>query len=241
VNSPPLLRLRQLVVHRSSRAVLCGVDVQVGAGERWVIRGGVGAGKSTLLHATLGLLPATAGEIELLGRVCRSEADFALCRGPVGLLFQDPDDQLIAPTVLEDVEFGPLNLGWSAARAHEAADAVLANLDLAALADRPVHELSGGEKRLVALAGLLVMQPKLLLLDEPTESLDAITVARILRVLGASGLPMLIATHDPRCIDALATRCVTLEDGRIASHRPQADRSPATDCSSMVEEPAASS
>lgn len=210
-----LLSLRGVVAHRSSRGVLDGVELTLQRGERVVIRGGIGAGKTTLLLTALGLLPIESGEVELKGHVCRDDADFVPFRGPVGLLFQDPDDQLIGPTVLEDIEFGALNLGWSARQAHKAADEVLERLSLEALAERPIHELSGGEKRLVALAGLLIMQPELLLLDEPTVSLDEDTASHILRILRESGLSMLIATHDPRCIEALATRSVWLKNGKI--------------------------
>lgn len=210
-----LLRMDNVIVRRSSRLVINGLELTINPGERVVVRGGIGAGKTTLLLTALGLLPAESGEIELMGRACRNDADFAPFCGPIGLLFQDPDDQLIGPTVLEDIEFGPLNLGWSAERAHHAADRVLERIGLEDIAERPIHELSGGEKRLVALAGLLVMEPKLLLLDEPTVSLDAETTARILRVLSESGLSMLIATHDPKCIDALATRSVLLEHGKL--------------------------
>jgi len=210
-----LLRMDNVVVRRSSRLVINGLELTINPGERVVVRGGIGAGKTTLLLTALGLLPAESGDIELMGRACRNDVDFAPFRGPVGLLFQDPDDQLIGPTVLEDIEFGPLNLGWSAERAHHAADRVLERIGLEDIAERPIHELSGGEKRLVALAGLLVMEPTLLLLDEPTVSLDAETKARILRVLSESGLSMLIATHDQQCVDALATRSVLLENGKL--------------------------
>lgn len=218
-----LLNLHGVVARRSSRLVLDGVDLSVREGERVVVRGGIGAGKTTLLLTALGLLPIDSGELELMGQVCRRDADFVPFRGPVGLLFQDPDDQLIGPTVLEDIEFGPLNLGWSARRAHQAADEILARIGLDELAERPVHELSGGEKRLVALAGLLVMQPRLLLLDEPTVSLDDKTAAYILRILAESGLSMLIATHDPHCIDALATRSVWLDSGKLHPAHPSSN------------------
>jgi cobalt/nickel transport system ATP-binding protein len=210
-----LLQMDGVAVRRSARPVLEGVDLRLEQGERVAVVGAVGAGKSTLLLTAMGLLAHGSGDIGLLGRPCRSEADFAPLRGPVGLLFQDPDDQLIGPTVLEDIEFGPLNLGWTAARAHDAADAALAQVGLAHLHDRPVHELSGGEKRLVALAGLLVMSPRLLLLDEPTVSLDDASAAQILGILRASGVSMLIATHDPRCIESLATRSVMLQGGKL--------------------------
>ena len=192
-----------------------GISFAVQPGECFGLLGPNGAGKSTLLLTALGLLEHQSGSIELLGQPCRVENHFAPMRGKVGLLFQDPDDQLIGPTVLEDVEFGPLNLGWDAHRAHHAADDALDQVGLLHLSERPVHELSGGEKRLVSLAGLLAMKPNVLLLDEPTVSLDNETTERILEILLASKLSMLIATHDPLCIDRLATRSVLLEHGTI--------------------------
>jgi cobalt/nickel transport system ATP-binding protein len=210
-----LLSFENVVVHRAKRTVLNGVDLNVDDGERIVIRGGIGVGKTTLLLTALGLIEHASGNITLMGRRCRDDSDFAKLRGEVGLLFQDPDDQLIGPTVLEDIEFGPLNLGWSAERAHHAADVALDQVGLNDLAERPVHELSGGEKRLVALAGLLAMAPKLLLLDEPTASLDEATSKHLLNILQTSKLSMLIATHDPLCIDTLATRSVVLQAGKL--------------------------
>lgn len=212
-----LLRMRNLVVTRSTRTVLSNVNLTLNEGERLAVRGGIGAGKSTLLLTALGLLEHQAGDIELLGHPCVTDRDFAPLRGDVGLLFQDPDDQLIGPTVLEDIEFGPLNLGWDSHRAHHAADDALERVGLTHLSDRPVHELSGGEKRLVALAGLLAMQPKVLLLDEPSVSLDIDTTERILEILLNSRLSMLIATHDPLCLERLATRSVLLEHGTITA------------------------
>ncbi|MBM4216192.1 MAG: ABC transporter ATP-binding protein [Gammaproteobacteria bacterium] len=210
-----LLSFKNVIVRRGARTVLHGIDLDVSLGERVVVRGSIGAGKTTLLLAALGLIEHDSGEISLVNERCRRDAEFSKFRGEIGLLFQDPDDQLIGPTVLEDIEFGPLNLGWSAERAHEAADVALAQVGLDELAERPVHELSGGEKRLVALAGLLAMSPKLLLLDEPTASLDESTARRLLDILRSSSLSMLIASHDPLCIKALATRSVMLQGGTL--------------------------
>jgi len=210
-----LLCFKNVIVRRGGRTVLHGIDLDVSLGERVVVRGSIGVGKTTLLLAALGLIEHDSGEISLVNERCRRDAEFSKFRGEIGLLFQDPDDQLIGPTVLEDIEFGPLNLGWSAERAHEAADVALAQVGLDELAERPVHELSGGEKRLVALAGLLAMSPKLLLLDEPTASLDESTARRLLDILCSSSLSMLIASHDPLCIKALATRSVMLQGGTL--------------------------
>lgn len=210
-----LLHMHDVVVTRSTRTVLSNVNLTLQEGERLAVCGSIGAGKSTLLLTALGLLEHHAGHIELLGRPCATDKDFAPLRGQVGLLFQDPDDQLIGPTVLEDIEFGPLNLGWDSHRAHHAADDALDQVGLMHLSDRPVHELSGGEKRLVALAGLLAMKPRLLLLDEPSVSLDIETTERILEILLNSRLAMLIATHDPLYLERLATRSVQLKNGTI--------------------------
>jgi len=215
LNMSTLLCFKNVIVRRGGRTVLHGIDLDVSLGERVVVRGGIGVGKTTLLLAALGLIEHDSGEISLINERCRRDAEFSKFRGEIGLLFQDPDDQLIGPTVLEDIEFGPLNLGWSAERAHEAADVALAQVGLDELAERPVHELSGGEKRLVALAGLLAMSPKLLLLDEPTASLDESTARRLLDILRSSSLSMLIASHDPLCIKALATRSVMLQGGTL--------------------------
>ena len=212
-----LLSLKSIVVNRGNRMVLSGVDLEVFDGERVIVCGGIGVGKTTLLMTALGLIDHSAGDIVLMNQPCRKEGEFARFRGAIGLLFQDPDDQLIGPTVLEDIEFGPLNLGWSAERAHQAADEALERVGLNDLAERPIHELSGGEKRLVALAGLLAMSPKLLLLDEPTASLDEATSERVLAILRSTNLPMLIATHDARCIEELATRTVLLQSGRLTA------------------------
>lgn len=213
----PVVRVDGLTVERGGRPVLEEVDFTLLPGERLLIDGATGAGKSTLLHALLGFVPRRAGRIELLGRVCEREADFTVARGPVGLLFQDPDDQLLGPSVFEDVEFGPLNLGVDSAEAHRRAHDAVCRLGIAALAERPVHELSGGEKRLAALAGVLAMRPAVLLLDEPTSGLDETAARRVLDALRGTALPLLIASHDPLCRAELATRTLRLHAGRLGA------------------------
>lgn len=210
------VRVLRAAAH-GTRVVLDDVSLQLAPGERVVIGGASGAGKTTLLLALLGFVPRAGGSIVLLGRPCTREEDFAAVRGPVGLLFQDPDDQLLGPTVFEDAEFGPLNLGLAPALAHERAHAALAQVGIAALAERPVHQLSGGEKRLAALAGVLAMQPRVLLLDEPTAALDEDAALRVLDVLAATPLSMIVASHDPQCRERLATRCLRLQGGRLAA------------------------
>ena len=206
----PLIEARGLTVRRAGRCVIDGLDLALHAGERLFVVGPSGVGKSTLLLTLLGFVPTDGGCISLLGRVCRREADFAPLRGPIGLLFQDANDQLFGPTVLEDAEFGPLNQGLTAIDARMHAETALAAVGIPHLASRPVHDLSGGEQRLAALAGVLAMHPSVLLLDEPTASLDAEAATRVRDALAATRLPMLVASHDAALIDALATRRVEL-------------------------------
>lgn len=212
-----LLSVSRLEVRRGTQSILRGLDLELVAGDRLVLEGPIGAGKTSLMLALMGLIPYARGELAWWGHPCRREVDFARVRGTVGLLFQDPDDQLIGPTVLEDVEFGPLNLGRSPAEAHGLAESALERLGLETLASRPVHDLSGGEKRLVALAGLLAMSPRVLLLDEPTVALDEQAAARVFAVLRSLEVTLLIATHDARAVAHLATRQGVLRGGEFSA------------------------
>jgi cobalt/nickel transport system ATP-binding protein len=201
--------------YEADRPVLDGANFVLTAGERVAVVGGNGAGKTTLLHLMVGLLKPQAGEVLAFGQVRRAERDFREVRARAGLVFQDPDDQLFCPTVAEDVAFGPLNLGKSRAETDDIVARTLDRLGLGGLADRLTHKLSGGEKRLVTLATVLAMDPEVLLLDEPTNALDEEAEARLLAVL--LGLPqaMVIVSHDQAFRTRLATRVVTLANGRI--------------------------
>lgn len=212
----PLLELRGARFNYGERPVLSGVDLTLRAGERVALIGPNGAGKSTLLHLLVGLQAPMAGEVWGFGRPRRVEADFHEVRARVGLLFQDSDDQLFCPTVLEDLAFGPLNLGRSPAQARADAERTLDLLGLGGLADRVTHRLSAGEKRLVALGTVLAMDPEVLLLDEPTNGLDAVTEARLTDHLAVSPQAMLIVSHDRGFLERLATRALVLEGGHLA-------------------------
>jgi cobalt/nickel transport system ATP-binding protein len=214
--SAPLLELRQLHFGFADREVLRGVDFLLHAGERVALTGPNGAGKTTLLHLLVGLRRPSAGQVLAFGKERCVEADFVPVRTRVGLLFQDPDDQLFCPTVLEDVAFGPLNLGRSPAEAREDAEATLQVLGLGGFAERVTHRLSTGEKRLVALATVLAMRPEVLLLDEPTNGLDEATEERLLGHLEGLKQAMVIVSHDRRLLERLATRAVSLNGGRLA-------------------------
>jgi len=211
----PLLELRELHFTYQAQTILRGVNFALHAGERVALVGDNGAGKTTLLHLLVGLLKPSAGEIIAFGQPRCKEADFVAVRAQVGLLFQDSDDQLFCPTVLEDVAFGPLNLGRSPQQARADAEHTLTLLGLAGFAERVTHRLSGGEKRLVALATVLAMQPVVLLLDEPTNGLDAATEQRLLAHLCSLEQAMLIVSHDRRFLQRLATRAISLNQGQL--------------------------
>ncbi|SER03539.1 cobalt/nickel transport system ATP-binding protein [Solimonas aquatica] len=216
-----VLQVSRLSLRRNAvRSLLQHLDLELLPGERLGLRGANGSGKSTLLQALMGLHPLQGGAIEITGRLCRSEADFEALRGVIGLLFQDSDDQLFCPTVQEDVAFGPLNQGLPAAQVRAQVEHSLAQLRILPLAQRPIHQLSGGEKRLVALAGILAMQPQVLLLDEPVSGLDAQARQRVLDVLRALPQAMIVVDHDHAFLEQLCTRQLLLQDGRLQPLAP---------------------
>jgi cobalt/nickel transport system ATP-binding protein len=174
-----------------------------------------GAGKTTLLRTLVGLERPSAGRVVAFGAERRTEADFRTVRARAQLMFQDPDDQLFCPTVIDDVAFGPLNLGRKRDEAFAAARAVLERLGLVHLADRVTHRLSGGEKRLVCLAALIAMAPDALLLDEPTNDLDEENRARLIDILLRLDAALLLVSHDRDFLERIATRAVLLREGTV--------------------------
>lgn len=211
----PVVTADHLDVHRNGRAVLSGASLSLAPAERLAITGANGAGKTTLLRALVGIEPIAAGQVTLFGQPCLREADFRIARRRIGFLFQDSDDQLFCPTVLEDVAFGPLNLGRTQPEAEAAAMQALDALGLGHLAERLTLKLSGGEKRLVCLAGLLAMAPDVILLDEPTNGVDAENLARFEGALRAFGGAMIMVSHDEGFITRMATRVLVLENGGL--------------------------
>jgi len=213
----PVIRLRQIAFkYEEGRTVLRGVDLDVRDGEKIGLVGSNGSGKTTLLHLIVGLHKPTDGTLEVLGRERREEKDFVEIRGLVGITFQDPDDQLFCPTVLEDVAFGPLNLGKSVEEAKRAAAAALEKVGLSGFDERVTYRMSFGEKKLAALAAVLAMEPKVLLFDEPMAGLDEDHAEGLIEILRELPQAMMLVSHDPRLLDAVATRRVKLHEGRIA-------------------------
>jgi len=197
-------------------AALNGVSFAVAAGERVALLGPTGSGKSTLLQHLNGLLPATAGSVAIAGLTV-GPSTLREVRRRVGLVFQDPNDQLFLPTLLEDVAFAPLNDGVPPHEAAHLARETLAELGLAGVEHRAAHHLSGGERRLAALATVLVSRPAVLVLDEPTGDLDARSRRRLVRLLLRREETLLVATHDLGIAESLCRRGVVLHEGRAVA------------------------
>ncbi|MFH1350285.1 MAG: ABC transporter ATP-binding protein [Pseudomonadota bacterium] len=197
------------------RAVLKNLFFQLNEKERIGLIGPNGSGKTTLFHVIMGLLRPTSGKIEIFGHEMRAEKDFQPVRQKIGLLFQDADDQLFSPTVLEDVAFGPLNQGKSIRAAKNIAMETLISLGLEGFEGRVTYKLSGGEKKLVSLATVLAMKPRVLLLDEPTTGLDSETTERIISILKNIDISYLFISHNLDFISQTTDKVYGIADGRI--------------------------
>ncbi len=176
--------------------VLDHLNFQLRKSERLGLIGPNGSGKSTFMHLLMGLLKAESGTVTLFGRTMENEKDFRYARSRLGFVFQNADDQLFSPTVIEDVAFGLLNMGKSPEQAVEQSRNMLRRLNLEGFEDRITYKLSGGEKKLVSLATVLVMEPEVLLLDEPTTGLDEKTVERMIEVLDELDIGYVVVSHE---------------------------------------------
>lgn len=200
---------------------LGGVDLAIAQGEKLAILGANGAGKSTFMRIVSGGLEPDNGSVAVDGQTVSFDRDgMRQLRRVVGLVLQDPDDQLFAASVMEDISFGPLNLGLDDRQTRSRVDHALRALDIVDLAERPTHLLSFGQRKRVALAGVLAMQPRLLLLDEPTAGLDPLGVEQLMVSLAGvsmTGTAIAIATHDMDLAYAWADRIVIFAHGHIAA------------------------
>lgn len=200
--------------HPGGAKALDNISLEISGAESLAILGPNGSGKTTLLLHLAGILSGQ-GRVRVTGLDVRSP-NLVEIRRRVGFVFQEADEQLFMPTVLEDVMFGPLNLGWDVGQAEQRAIAALTGVGIGLeLLKRPPFHLSAGEKRRVAIAGVLAMDPQLLLLDEPTTSLDPPGQRALLELLCSLPQPKIIATHDVHFAAALSRRAVFLQNGRL--------------------------
>ncbi len=214
----PIIELKNIRYSYSkiTPPVLNGLNFSFRYGERIAIVGPNGSGKTTLFHIIMGLLKPYEGEVFIFGKSRKDKDDFYEVRRKIGLLFQDSDDQLFSPTVVEDVAFGPLNIGIPKNQVRAIVSDVLNSLGLSGYEDRITYKLSGGEKRLVALATVLAMKPDVLLLDEPVLGLDEEHKERIINVLKNHRGGYIVISHDKDFVNRTVEKRYVLKNGRLA-------------------------
>jgi cobalt/nickel transport system ATP-binding protein len=201
---------------------LQNLNFSIRHGESVGVIGSNGAGKSTLLLHLNGVLKPTTGEVRIDDcPICKT--NLIKVRRSVGLVFQDPDDQLFMPTVFDDVAFGPINMGLPTHEVQAQVAQALATVGASHLANRPPYRLSGGEKRAVAIAGVLAMSPSILVMDEPSAGLDPAARRRLIMLLKGFSHTKIIATHDLDLVLDLCSRVLVMREGSIeADGSPQA-------------------
>ena len=212
----PLLEVKNLTVKRGNKTVLKNFNLSLGWGEKLILAGANGVGKTTLAETILGFIPFE-GEIIFDGKPVREKSDFKKLSRRVGYVLQNPDDQLFMPTVREELAFGPENLGLPAEEIERRIERVALKLGIKALLDKPVFELSYGQKRLVSIACVLTMEPPLLILDEPTNGLDRENWERVLSFLEKTPNAVLVITHDRELIRRLRWKVVYLSELNFVS------------------------
>jgi energy-coupling factor transporter ATP-binding protein EcfA2/sirohydrochlorin ferrochelatase len=219
-SAPPAVAVRGLsYTYPDGTPVLTDVSLTIAPGERVAILGPNGAGKTTLALQLNGMIEGATGSVEIGGTRLEPATRKAI-RRRVGLVFQDPDDQLFLPTVRADVAFGPANLGLTGEALRARVDAALARVAITALADRAPHALSAGERRRAALAGVLAMEPEVLVLDEPSSHLDPAARRELADVLASLSLTTLLVTHDLPYALELCPRAIVLDQGQVVADGP---------------------
>ncbi|GAB4286670.1 MAG: ABC transporter ATP-binding protein [Coriobacteriia bacterium] len=217
----PVLRFSDVVhTYPDGTHALRGVSLSVAAGERVALLGPNGAGKSTLMLHANGVLRATSGSVAV-GGVTVAEDTVRAARARVGLVFQDPDDQLFMTTIYDDVAFGPLNMGLDPAEVDERVHGALHAVGLAELATKAGQHLSFGQRKRAALATVLAMRPEVLVLDEPTSNLDPRGRRDMIALLGQIEATLVVATHDMDLAWELCERAVVLDGGRTVADGPR--------------------
>lgn len=215
-----IIELKKLSYKYSSSdtKALDNIDLAINAGEKIAILGANGAGKSTLFKHLNGILSPSSGEIIIKGDTI-SRKTIRKARQTVGIVFQNPDDQVFSPTVEEDVAFGPMNMGLSENEVEERISTSLELVNLTGFEKRAPHHLSGGQKKLVAIAGVLAMRPEVVVLDEPTAGLDPLNAVQVMDIIDRMNrelnMTVVLSTHDVDIIPSFADRICIIDHGRI--------------------------
>jgi cobalt/nickel transport system ATP-binding protein len=222
MNSQNSLKISELAfAYPDGNQALFGVNLEIARGERVALLGPNGAGKTTLVMHINGILPTQHGKIEVAGvEVSEDKETLQWIRQRVGIVFQDPDDQLFMPTVGEDVAFGPYNAGLRGDELEKAVSEALAQVGMAQFRDRPPHHLSFGQRRRVAVATVLAMKPEILILDEPSSNLDPASRRELADLLLDLNITILMVTHDLPYALELCQRSLILSAGIIVADRP---------------------
>ena len=198
---------------------LKNINMEIYKGQKVAIMGPNGAGKSTLFSHFNGLTEPTSGHVEVDGKAIKYDRDTLLeVRQKVGIVFQDPNDQLFAPTVKEDVAFGPMNLGLDYEEVERRVDEALTMVGMEQYMDKTPHHLSGGQQKRVAIAGIIAMRPEIMILDEPTAGLDPEGVEKVLNILNNlnnEGMSIVISSHDIEMVNEFAEKIFVLNNGEI--------------------------
>ncbi|SDN78341.1 cobalt/nickel transport system ATP-binding protein [Desulfonauticus submarinus] len=201
--------------YKKTELILEKINFCLQKNEKIGLIGPNGSGKTTLVFLMVGLLLPLEGEIILFGKKCIKEKDFQQIRPKIGFVFQNADDQLIFPTVLEDVAFGPLNLGFKPQKALKIAQKTLEKLGIADLGPRNIFNLSGGEKKLVSIATVLSMSPQVLILDEPTTGLDEHSRSKLIEILKKLDIAYIIISHDYDFLARITKKQYILRDKQV--------------------------
>jgi cobalt/nickel transport system ATP-binding protein len=217
--APSLLIEDLAFAYPDGNQALFGVNLKVERGERVAILGPNGAGKTTLVMHMNGIHPAEHGSVSVAGEVIDTKDKELLrqIRGKVGIVFQDPDDQLFMPTVGEDIAFGPYNMGIRGAELDAVVDQALALVQMSNFKDRPPHHLSFGQRRRIAVATVLAMKPEILVLDEPSSNLDPASRRELADILRSLKITTLMVTHDIPYAYELCERSIILSGGIVVA------------------------
>jgi cobalt/nickel transport system ATP-binding protein len=218
----PSLEIKDLAfAYPDGNQALFGVNLTVGQGERVALLGPNGAGKTTLVMHMNGIHPAAHGEVRVAGQLvdASDKANLRTIRSKVGIVFQDPDDQLFMPTVGEDVAFGPYNMGVRGEALEKVVIEALELVGMIEFKDRPPHHLSFGQRRRVAVATVLAMKPEILVLDEPSSNLDPASRRELADILRSLAITIVMVTHDLPYALELCERSVILSGGIIVADK----------------------